>query len=240
LLRSIVEDRSAIPGLVFTVSFDTAVSLFEELSTTVRCALLTGRHCVVAGARRSMDAVVRALQNGEVDLLIATDLGGEGLNLQTAGYVVHYDQPWNPAILEQRNGRICRIGQQRDRVEAFQLVAIGSRSGCTVLVKKKVNDRFWAAASGGVALSGGTERQKWRLPSRLESGCPQVRLVRRLRGRNLSTAEIAGMLSGRHRVGVERLLERAAREILDAAAVERVVEVLRREKAMIADFDSTI
>jgi hypothetical protein len=41
-------------------------------------------------------------------------------------------------------------------------------------------------------------------------------------------------------VGVERLLECAAREILDAAAVERVVEVLRRERAMIADFGSTI
>ena len=48
-------------------------------------------------------------------LLLATDAAAEGLNLQrTARYLLHYDCPWNPAKLEQRNGRLDRHGQARD------------------------------------------------------------------------------------------------------------------------------
>lgn len=50
-----------------------------------------------------------------VRLLLATDAASEGLNLQeTARYVLHFDVPWNPARLEQRNGRLDRHGQARD------------------------------------------------------------------------------------------------------------------------------
>lgn len=50
-----------------------------------------------------------------VRILVATDAASEGLNLQeTARYLLHYDVPWNPARLEQRNGRIDRHGQARD------------------------------------------------------------------------------------------------------------------------------
>jgi hypothetical protein len=50
-----------------------------------------------------------------VRILIATDAASEGLNLQqTARFMLHYDVPWNPARLEQRNGRIDRHGQPRD------------------------------------------------------------------------------------------------------------------------------
>ncbi len=48
-------------------------------------------------------------------VLVATDTASEGLNLQaTARYLLHFDVPWNPARLEQRNGRIDRYGQSRD------------------------------------------------------------------------------------------------------------------------------
>lgn len=51
----------------------------------------------------------------KVRVLIATDAASEGLNLQsTARYVLHFDCPWNPARLEQRNGRLDRHGQARD------------------------------------------------------------------------------------------------------------------------------
>lgn len=53
----------------------------------------------------------------KVRLLIATDAASEGLNLQeTARYLLHWDIPWNPARLEQRNGRLDRHGQARDVV----------------------------------------------------------------------------------------------------------------------------
>ncbi len=63
------------------------------------------------------DEVKRAFNDpGEnVRILIGTDAASEGLNLQhTARYLLHYDLPWNPSKLEQRNGRLDRHGQARD------------------------------------------------------------------------------------------------------------------------------
>jgi ERCC4-related helicase len=50
----------------------------------------------------------------ETNVLISTDAGGEGLNLQFCNVVINYDLPWNPMKIEQRIGRVDRIGQQRD------------------------------------------------------------------------------------------------------------------------------
>ena len=55
------------------------------------------------------------------DILISTDAGGEGLNLQFADCVINYDLPWNPMKIEQRIGRVDRIGQTRD-VQVFNFV----------------------------------------------------------------------------------------------------------------------
>ncbi|WPX09632.1 DEAD/DEAH box helicase [Caldicellulosiruptor danielii] len=48
------------------------------------------------------------------DILISTDAGGEGINLQFCNIVINYDMPWNPMKIEQRIGRVDRIGQQKD------------------------------------------------------------------------------------------------------------------------------
>ncbi|MCA9720175.1 MAG: DEAD/DEAH box helicase [Myxococcales bacterium] len=63
------------------------------------------------------DAVKRAFNDsqGSSRILVATDAAGEGLNLQRAArYLLHWDIPWNPARMEQRNGRLDRHGQERD------------------------------------------------------------------------------------------------------------------------------
>jgi len=63
------------------------------------------------------DAVKRAFNDprGPARILVATDAAGEGLNLQRAGrYLLHWDIPWNPGRMEQRNGRLDRHGQERD------------------------------------------------------------------------------------------------------------------------------
>ena len=57
----------------------------------------------------------------ETNILISTDAGGEGLNLQFANHMINYDLPWNPMKIEQRIGRVDRIGQQRD-VEIYNFV----------------------------------------------------------------------------------------------------------------------
>jgi hypothetical protein len=65
------------------------------------------------------DAIIEAFNEPRdpVRVLVSTDAASEGLNLQeTARYLLHYDVPWNPARLEQRNGRLDRHGQARDVV----------------------------------------------------------------------------------------------------------------------------
>ena len=64
----------------------------------------------------------------ETRILLATDAAGEGINLQRAHLMVNYDLPWNPNRLEQRFGRIHRIGQ-REVCHLWNLVADGTREG---------------------------------------------------------------------------------------------------------------
>lgn len=66
--------------------------------------------------------------NPDVLVLVATDAAGEGVNLQNANLMVNYDLPWNPNRLEQRFGRIHRIGQT-EVCHLWNLVARGTREG---------------------------------------------------------------------------------------------------------------
>ena len=66
--------------------------------------------------------------NPDVLILVATDAAGEGVNLQNANLMVNYDLPWNPNRLEQRFGRIHRIGQT-EVCHLWNLVAQGTREG---------------------------------------------------------------------------------------------------------------
>ena len=77
-------------------------------------------------ARR--DAMERFLNDPTVQVLLATDAASEGINLQRAHLMVNYDLPWNPNRIEQRFGRIHRIGQ-REVCHLWNLVAEGTREG---------------------------------------------------------------------------------------------------------------
>ncbi|PEN60333.1 phospholipase D-like domain-containing anti-phage protein [Bacillus wiedmannii] len=62
-----------------------------------------------------------AVKNRELKILVGTDSASEGLNLQTLGTLINLDLPWNPTRLEQRKGRIQRIGQINDEVYLYNL-----------------------------------------------------------------------------------------------------------------------
>jgi len=65
-------------------------------------------------------------------ICVATEAAGEGINLQFCRLMINYDLPWNPTRLEQRLGRIHRIGQERD-VHAFNFVAAESEEGQPII-----------------------------------------------------------------------------------------------------------
>ena len=80
-----------------------------------------------------------AIQNGEIRLVCATDAACEGLNLQRLGAQINVDLPWNPSRLEQRKGRVQRIGQVRDNVHVLNLRYAGTVEDD---VYRALSDRF--------------------------------------------------------------------------------------------------
>jgi len=114
--------------VVFTEHRDTLNYLERNIST------LLGRSGAVAvihggkGREERRKAQEAFLHDPGVQVLLATDAAGEGINLQRAHLMVNYDLPWNPNRLEQRFGRIHRIGQT-EVCHLWNLVAEETREG---------------------------------------------------------------------------------------------------------------
>lgn len=71
--------------------------------------------------RMDRQKLKKRVEDGELTLILGTDAASEGLNLQRLGTLINIDLPWNPTRLEQRKGRIQRIGQKRDTVYVANL-----------------------------------------------------------------------------------------------------------------------
>src|SRR5207245_10141759 len=101
----------------------------------------TGREDVLrAFAPRAQGAPLPRLAL-ETDVLIATDLLSEGLNLQDAGRVIHYDLPWSPARLAQRVGRIDRAGSPHERIETVTFLPPQPLAGALTIERRLVTKR---------------------------------------------------------------------------------------------------
>ena len=114
--------------VIFTEHRDTLNYLETRITT-----LLGRKEAVVIihggmGREERMKAQESFKHDPEVQVLLATDAAGEGINLQRAHLMVNYDLPWNPNRLEQRFGRIHRIGQT-EVCHLWNLVAEETREG---------------------------------------------------------------------------------------------------------------
>ncbi|GAB2481155.1 helicase-related protein [Promicromonospora xylanilytica] len=135
-LRSILIDQGVAAGadgaprklIVFTEHKDTLTYLVGQVGTLLGDpgAVVSIHGGLARAARRAVTE--RFTQDREVRVLVATDAAGEGLNLQRAHLMVNYDLPWNPNRIEQRFGRIHRIGQT-ETCHLWNLVAEGTREG---------------------------------------------------------------------------------------------------------------
>ncbi|MBN2449603.1 MAG: DEAD/DEAH box helicase, partial [Lentisphaeria bacterium] len=114
--------------VVFTEHRDTLSYLERQIGS------LLGRPQAISiihggiGREDRRKAQERFLHDPEVQVLLATDAAGEGINLQRAHLMVNYDLPWNPNRIEQRFGRIHRIGQT-EVCHLWNLVADETREG---------------------------------------------------------------------------------------------------------------
>lgn len=114
--------------IIFSEYKDTINYLLERIRGLIGDpeAVVTITGSTPRDARRNVQERFR--NDPRVRVLVATDAAGEGVNLQNANLMVNYDLPWNPNRIEQRFGRIHRIGQT-EICYLWNLVALGTREG---------------------------------------------------------------------------------------------------------------
>jgi superfamily II DNA or RNA helicase len=194
LLEALLTDE---PTLIFTGSAATARDLHATLK---HAGLVTSRE-------RSRDAVIQAFRNEKLRTLVSTDMAAEGLNLQRAAVVIHYDLPWNPVKLDQRNGRAHRIGQQRDTVRAIYFLPESRQTKIVETIARKNRDRRRALTTRHPP----TANRQPTLRPRITRDAAVTRVK-----------DPPAILLRRHKAGIERLIQENCRlsDLLALVAIE--------------------
>ncbi|EKP95441.1 DNA/RNA helicase, superfamily II, SNF2 family [Thermaerobacter subterraneus DSM 13965] len=212
--------------VIFTEHRDTARYLAWRIQT------LLGRPEAVVVIEGTMGREERRkaqelfTQDPNVHVLVATDAAGEGINLQRAHLMVNYDLPWNPNRLEQRFGRIHRIGQT-EVCHLWNLVAQNTREGEVYLALLRKLEAEQRALGGrvfdvlGKAIDG-AELRNLMIEAIRYGDRPDVRA--RLN-------QVVAVRLDRERL--RQLLEEGAlaRDTLDARQVQQIREEMERAEA---------
>lgn len=213
--------------VLFTEQRDTLTYLQRQISS------LLGRPNAVEvihgglGRDERRKAQESFLHDPEVQVLLATDAAGEGINLQRAHLMVNYDLPWNPNRLEQRFGRIHRIGQT-EVCHLWNLVAEETREGDVYRTLLEKLEQARTALGGqvfdvlGKLQFGGRPLRELMIEAIRYGDMPEVRA--RL---NRAVAEAVD------RPHLEGLIEERAlvHDAMDASKVARVREDMERADA---------
>ncbi len=211
--------------LVFTEHRDTLNYLTDRLRS-----FLGRSECVVAihgGVRREERRRLQEVFSNDPGCLVmvATDAAGEGINLQQAHLVVNYDLPWNPNRIEQRFGRVHRIGQ-REVCHLWNLVADQTREG-QVYVRLLEKLEAQRRALGGRVFDV--------LGAALPARALRELLIDAIRygDRPDVRARLDAVVDERVGEGLAELVERdaLAADMLDAAGVERIRRELLEAEA---------
>ncbi|HEV8176058.1 MAG TPA: helicase-related protein [Gemmatimonadales bacterium] len=162
-LRGLLSEER--PTLVFTGSRDTVRYIRDRLGD-LRLAWCTGNHAGLASMPLPRSLVLGWFREDPINWprprhLVVTDVAAEGLDLQRAARVVHYDLPWTPMRLEQREGRALRLGSRHAEVDVVRFAPVpmlerSLRLEATLARKAKLP----AAAGLGV---GGRHIWRWRI-----------------------------------------------------------------------------
>ncbi len=213
--------------VIFTEHRDTLNYLSQQISK------LLGRQSAVVvihggmGREERLKAQESFKHDPDTQVLVATDAAGEGINLQRAHLMVNYDLPWNPNRLEQRFGRIHRIGQT-EVCHLWNLVAGETREGDVyrTLLEKLEEAR---SALGGQVFDVLGKLQFEGRPLR-ELLLDAVRYGELPEVRARLTKAVENAIDRKH---IQGLLEEAslATETMDATEVRRVRDDMERAEA---------
>ncbi len=212
--------------VVFTEHRDTLNYLADRLRT------LLGRPETVViihggmGREERRKAQESFTQDKETQILVATDAAGEGINLQRAHLMINYDLPWNPNRLEQRFGRIHRIGQT-EVCHLWNLVAHETREGEVFeLLLEKIGEQRKALGGRVFDVLGKVFQEKPLRDLLIEA----IRYGEKPEVRDRLRQVVDTALDRGH---LQQLLEERAltHEALDAATIRRIKEDMERAEA---------
>lgn len=234
-IRTLKQGDREAKIIVFSEYRDTVEYLFEALSKLYRVEKITGV--------MDLEARYRALANfrdpAGAEIMVCTDAAGEGIDMQFCNIMINYDLPWNPNRLEQRMGRIHRIGQRR-KVYYYNFLLDGTIDGYifSILlqrieaIKKAMKDKVYDVLGRLIPEDAVAElyeellkapREEWEARVKKLDGILEER--QRILGR------IESLLVG-HRLDRSKLEEtkRVKLEAVDRGEVRRFVEVYLTSK----------
>jgi len=149
-------------AVAFAQYAETIATLYRRLARSGRVAMLTSHGARVAGGTLARDEAIARfapVATGSsqpataeaIELLLTTDLLSEGVNLQDASTVIHLDVPWTAARMEQRVGRVARLGSAHSRIVVHLIRP--PASAAAVLRAEPTVQRKWAVAAANVGTS---------------------------------------------------------------------------------------
>ena len=139
-------DEADEPFVVFAISVDTVYEVKRFLETRgVECFLIVGGQDP-SERRKAISGFTDADHLGR-RVLVSSAAGGEGINLQAARRLVHFDLPWNPMVLEQRIGRVHRVGSANTILVDTILLAGSRESDIYSRLLERLYDVVTALAS---------------------------------------------------------------------------------------------
>jgi len=133
--------------VVFTEYKDTAQYIYKKLREEIpnianESALITSDGIYIPGWDRrekpGIEHLKQYLRRGLIKLIISTDVASEGLNLQVANVIMNYEPSWSPVKIEQRLGRVWRLGQEKEVTSYTLFLAIKSDNDALDILYKKL------------------------------------------------------------------------------------------------------
>ncbi|MEG4305288.1 SNF2-related protein [Microcoleus sp. D3_18a_C4] len=142
LRQELIQRESAIVFTQYTDTMDYLRTALQQLyGAQIACYCGRGGELYQNGQWRIFpkEQIKTQFREGIIKILLCTESASEGLNLQTCGVLINYDMPWNPMRVEQRIGRLDRIGQIYDTVRIHNFYYDGT---VEAKVYKKLRDRI--------------------------------------------------------------------------------------------------
>ena len=245
-IRTLKEGDKDAKIVVFSEYRDTVDYLFEALSKKYRVERITG----LMEIEERYQALMRFRDPTGAEVMVCTDAAGEGIDMQFCNIMINYDLPWNPNRLEQRMGRIHRIGQRKtvyyynfllkDTIDGYIFSTLLER---IETIKQAIGDKVYDTLGRLITEDALAELYEELLKAPRDEWEARVKRLDGILEERRKILDRINMLLVGHRLDRTKLEEtrRIRLEAVDRGEVRRFVEVyLNRSGGKIEPIDSSL